>query len=52
MLLQALGLKPKRAKAITAASLDKQDMDKLFNKRDEEGDEQDPDRIQGLGFAG
>lgn len=51
MSAQALGLKPKRAKAITAPSLDKQDMDKLFSKRDEEGDEQDPDRVQGLGFA-
>jgi hypothetical protein len=49
--LQALGLKPKRAKTVTAPSLDKQDMDKLFNKRDDDGDEEDPDRIKGLGFA-
>lgn len=54
---QALGLKPKRPKQVAPPALDRNDMDKLFGKGDQEGPGGggpggEEERIQGLGYAG
>lgn len=51
-MLQALGLKPKAVRTTVTANLEQHELARLLNRqRSDQPEEQDPDRIQGLGYA-